>query len=133
MAIRSINVVINNDTWTFTTYSATKGLVISNKLLSIFGPSLSTIFDGKEAIDLSKAVSILVENMDKADVVALVTSMLSDVRKNGHEISFDNEFAGNYGVMLELLYNIIKENFKSFFSVNGLDSLLSRLKATQVQ
>jgi hypothetical protein len=130
MAIESRNVVINGNTWTFVTYSASKGTRIAKTLFSIFGPSLATLFDKDNDLDMSKAMLLLVQNIDNVSIEETIKDMLVDVRKDGKEISFDFEFSANYGTLVKLLVEIAKANFSSFFQEGGIGDLLKTMVST---
>lgn len=132
MAIETRNVRIDEDTWTFTTYSSTKGLKIFKSLMKVFGPPVSALLEKGEELDISKAVSSLVHHLDDVEIDTLIKDMIPDVRKNGKEIMFDMEFAANYGTLISLLTEVVKANFSSFFPKRGIADLLKTIANTQV-
>ena len=130
MSVKQVKIDIQGDEYTFNTFPATKGLAYLTKLLKIVGPAFGKLtagnepVAGEEDVSFSQAVEILVENLYKEDVTALVKAMTSGVTKNGMQLEFDQDFAGNYGVMLQILVAIIKENYSSFFTGNGISDII---------
>lgn len=137
MSIKSHTISIGDDSYSFITFPATKGLSILTKLLKVVGPafgkfiSSEEVKEGEEDTSFSNAVSILVENMYKDDITGLVKIITSNVTKNGVPIDFDQDFAGNYGVMVQLLVEILKANYSSFFTENGISGILKLIPKTQ--
>ena len=58
---------------------------------------------------------MLIEQFDKVDVVALIKELLSGVTKGTATINFDQEFAGRYGVIFDLVKEVLKFNFADVF------------------
>ena len=116
--------------WSITKFPARDGLRLFSKLGQIIGPALTELVDevsrdevtGKAKVSLSgdslgKAVKILVEKMDEDTVIELVERLLSQTRKNDEEIlpTFDVEFMGQYGKLLQILQKVLEVNFGDFF------------------
>jgi len=140
-----IDVIIGEKTYTVTTFAAFKGLSYLQKLLAIVGPSIGEAFStgaagdnvalGELTLDqdvLSKAIALLIENLDKTNVAKLVTDMVKDgVTVNGQTVPFDQEFSANYGALVTLVGAIIKENYSSFFGESGFGGLQELLAQPQ--
>ena len=118
--------MIGSDEWSLNPFPATKGAGILKRLVKIFGASFSAILETKDEDNedglsgVAKAVDLLTDNLDKDDVVDLLKSMLSGVKKNGQQINFDNEFGGRYDVMFKVVLWVAQENFGSFFPNQGI-------------
>lgn len=125
MAIQQLDVHIDGVDYKITQFLATKGLGIEVKLMKLLGPSFMELQkasqdeNAQEAV-LSAAITVLIEQFDKVDVVALIKEMLSGVTKGTATINFDQEFAGRYGVIFDLVKEVLKFNFADVFSKLGL-------------
>jgi len=127
--------VIGDVEYKITTFPAFKGLTYLQKLLKIVGPAIGEIFsnasEGENGFELdieqealSTAIKELTANLDKGNVAQLVQDMIkASVLKNGQPLQFDQEFSGNYGVMIKILGTIIKDNYASFFEDGGFGGL----------
>ena len=125
MAIQQLDVHIDGTDYKITQFLATKGLGIEVKLMKLLGPSFMELQkasqdeNAQEAV-LSAAITVLIEQFDKVDVVALIKELLSGVTKGTATINFDQEFAGRYGVIFDLVKEVLKFNFADVFSKLGL-------------
>jgi len=125
MAIQQLDVHIDGVDYKITQFLATKGLGIEVKLMKLLGPSFMELQkasqdeNAQEAV-LSAAIAVLIEQFDKVDVVALIKELLSGVTKGTATINFDQEFAGRYGVIFDLVKEVLKFNFADVFSKLGL-------------
>lgn len=136
MSIESKDVLINESEYTITQFTASKGLRYLKQLIKILAPSFAALSEGADVSNIdvksaiqdgtiqtdgfSKAVNLLVENMDKEDVVELIKSLVQGVRKNNKDINFEFEFAGNYGELILVLVEVCKYNYSSVFQEGGL-------------
>ena len=134
-------VTVGERDYTVTTFPAFKGLSYLQKLMKVFGPSLGEIMsnvaaDGEVDLEnfsiedeaLSKAISLLTENLDKSNVAQLAQEMIKEaVTINGQTVRFDQEFSANYGALIKLLTAIIRENYSSFFDESGFGGLRDML------
>jgi hypothetical protein len=125
MAIQQLDVHIDGVDYKITQFLTTKGLGIEVKLMKLLGPSFMELQkasqdeNAQEAV-LSAAITVLIEQFDKVDVVALIKELLSGVTKGTATINFDQEFAGRYGVIFDLVKEVLKFNFADVFSKLGL-------------
>ncbi len=125
MAIQQLDVHIDGVDYKITQFLATKGLGIEVKLMKLLGPSFMELQkasqdeNAQEAV-LSAAITVLIEQFDKVDVVALIKELLSGITKGTATINFDQEFAGRYGVIFDLVKEVLKFNFADVFSKLGL-------------
>ena len=136
MSIESKDVLINESEYTITQFTTSKGLKYLKQLIKILAPSFAALSEGADVSNIdvksaiqdgtiqtdgfSKAVNLLVENMDKEDVVELIKSLVQGVRKNNKDINFEAEFAGNYGELILVLVEVCKYNYASVFQEGGL-------------
>jgi hypothetical protein len=125
MAIQQLDVHIDGVDYKITQFLTTKGLGIEVKLMKLLGPSFMELQkvaqdeNAQEAV-LSAAITVLIEQFDKVDVVALIKELLSGVTKGTATINFDQEFAGRYGAIFDLVKEVLKFNFADVFSKLGL-------------
>lgn len=72
------------------------------------------------AANITKAVNLLVEGLDKEDVGVLVKELYNDsqVQKEGKLADYDNGI--EFGELLQVLYWIVQENFGSVFQLGGI-------------
>ena len=125
MAIEQLDVHIDGVDYKITQFLATKGLGIEVKLMKLLGPSFMELQkaaqdeNAQEAV-LSAAITALIEQFDKVDVVALIKELLSGVTKGTATINFDQEFAGKTGGIWELVKEVVMFNFGDVFSKLGL-------------
>jgi len=125
MAIQQLDVHIDGVDYKITQFLATKGLGIEVKLMKLLGPSFMELQkasqdeNAQEAV-LTAAITTLIEQFDKVDVVSLIKELLSSVTKGTATINFDQEFAGRYGAIFDLVKEVLKFNFADVFSKLGL-------------
>jgi hypothetical protein len=127
MIIQDHEVVINDETFLIQPFPAFKGLVNLKKLVKIVGPSMTSLFnaesdvavDSIETANISKAVSLLVENFEDGDVENLIRDLVKSVSKDGNPINFDTEFMADYGKLLSLVIEVVKANYSSVFQLGG--------------
>jgi len=125
MPMRLHEIQIGADQWSVNSLPATSGLVTSGKLASLVGPSLSAMGDAStgEGLDITdslaaKAVGALLGQMSDPKAVQVIKELLPDIRKNGKPITFDLEFAEDYGALMRLVGWAIKFNFASFLDAH---------------
>lgn len=134
----SEELVVGEKSYSITTFPAFKGLSYLQKLLKVFGPSLGELFStaSMETVEefsieeeaLTKSISLLVENLDQANIAQLAKDMVSDgVTINGQTVLFDQEFSANYGALISILGAVIRVNYSSFFDGSGFGGLAKLL------
>lgn len=117
----TIKETIDGVEWSVNPFPATKGIGYLKRLFKVFGESYAALTTAEsEEAALQLAVSKLLENLDKDDVVDLVKCLLADVYKDGQKINFDSEFARRYGLLFKVTKFVVKENFSDFFTGNAL-------------
>ncbi|MCK4522417.1 MAG: hypothetical protein KAU20_07630 [Nanoarchaeota archaeon] len=95
-----------------------KGVTLSNITETDIDPSL-----------ISKAVEIIISQLDSVEIVDLVMKLMNGVRRDGVEITaevFDTEFAGEYITLYKVLFFVIQTN--NFFGKGGIGQLVSQAK-----
>jgi len=116
--------------WSLNTLSATVGVQVLTQLAALAGEPLAALTKGASGADIM-AIDIDVERMAGAlsalavrlagdgTVDTIKTLLRSLCKKTGRgfsQVDFDDEFAGNYGVLAEVVGQAIKLNYSSFFS-----------------
>lgn len=117
----TIKTTIDGSEWSINPFTTTTGGNYLKRLLKVFGESytaLTTAKSEEEALQL--AVTKLIENIDKDDVIGLIKAMLYDVQKDGKPVNFDMEFARRYKVLFQVVKFVVKENFGDFFTGNAI-------------
>ena len=123
MAIETKHLTIGESNWTTNTFTASTGIGLLKRLLKVGGEAFAVISEYQGEDTIPKAVSLLVTNLDNDDVVDLIKKLTSTVQKDGKDVNFDIEFAGNYGTLFKVLQFVIKENFGSFLEINATQSV----------
>lgn len=121
------NVTIGGVDYMLTQFKATQGLVIEMKLIKLLGPAFVELQKmaadgGGEDEVLTLAINKLIEQMDKIDVVSLIKELVMSATRGTVAFNFDQEFAGRYGDMFELVKEVLVFNFADVFSKLGLNS-----------
>ncbi len=113
-----ITVTVNGQEYMITQMGGQTGFRVGKKLVKILGPSLAALMAaGEEGWGMSSAIEAFADNIDMLDDET-VNSLMSTVTKNNMGIKFDDEFAGNYGTLVQLLVEVIKANkFLDVFTV----------------
>jgi hypothetical protein len=112
-------------------YNAFKGLAYQRKLVKILQPSFTAMIEAsntKEAKDKPEGVGLeaialqkFMENIDQVEPAFLKELVVEGAWKEGRvTINFENDFAGNYGVLFSLIAELIIFNFSDLFQLLGL-------------
>ncbi len=104
-------------------YDAFKGITYQRKLIKILAPSFVAMQEeaAKENANfLSVALEKFVENIDQVEPAFLKEIVVQGAFKEGRvSINFENDFAGNYGVLFLLIKEIVVFNFEDLFQLLG--------------
>lgn len=136
MSIESKDILIGDNEYSITQFTTSKGLRYLKQLLKVLAPSFAALSEGTEVTNMDvkaaiedasiqteafvKAVNLLVENLDKEDIVELIKNLCGSVRRNNKDINFEVDFAGNYGELAQVLVEVCKYNYASVFQNGGL-------------
>jgi hypothetical protein len=117
---------IGDDTYEVTLFTTSRGISILRKLTKTIGPSMAALFEaGSNEFSLddqgpfTKAISLLADNIDKEDVVALLKDLLSNTTKNGKAINFDVDFMGKLVDLFKVAAFAAKVNLGDFSELGG--------------
>lgn len=117
--IEQKEVTIKGEKYLMTQFGGIKGVKLGKRVGRILLPILGVAFSEGEA-DMKSIITVIVDNLDYLDE-QLIMELVGSVTKNGVQIDFDKEFAGNYDTLFKLLKEVIEFNFNSLFQM-GLDA-----------
>ena len=115
-------VTVNGDNYILNQFGAIEGLKYQKALAQVILPALAEISKSgveDESGAISIAMSKLAENIDKIDERMLEAMVTRGATKNSVAINFDNDFAGKYMELFQLLKEIVLFNFGSVFTMLG--------------
>ena len=121
--------VINDKRFDIKLIGGRKGISVSLKLKGLLLPIIGRGFDGLKQEDYIETPStftdmaiLLTELLDRTDMEALIfDDLLFDVKIDGTPITdWDDYLTANYSDLIPLLTFVVKENFQSFFTGNGM-------------
>lgn len=110
----SKEIEINGDKYQITQFGGRQGLKLGRKCAKVIMPALAAAYK-EEGVEpsLGDLMEAAVDHIDDLDDNT-VFELLSLTTKNKFNIDFDNEFAGNYGTLLQLLWEVVTFNFADF-------------------
>ena len=118
----TISTTIDGSEWSINPFTTTTGGSYLKRLLKVFGESYTALTTAEsEEAAITLAMSKLIENIDKDDVISLIKAMLYDIQKDGKKVNFDMEFARRYKVLFQVTKWVVQENFGDFFTGNVID------------
>jgi hypothetical protein len=115
-------VEIQGEEYLLNQFGALEGLTYQKALASVIMPAIAEI-TSRDNMSEGEALSIgmnkLAENIDKIDENMIQAMVVRGATKGNMSINFDNEFAGNYMKLFNLLKEIVVFNFDSVFTMLG--------------
>lgn len=115
-------VTVGGQDYLLNQFGALEGIKYQKALAAVLLPAIAEISKGGEMSEES-AISIgmtkLAENIDKVDERMIEAMVVRGATKNNMQINFDNEFAGKYMELFQLLKEIVMFNFGSVFTMLG--------------
>lgn len=115
-------VTIGGQDYLLNQFGALEGLKYQKALAQVLLPAIAEISkhsDGSEESAISIGMAKLAEHIDKVDERMLEAMVTRGATKNSMAINFDNEFAGKYMEMFQLIKEIVMFNFGSVFTMLG--------------
>lgn len=121
--------VINDKRFEVKMIGGRKGISVALKLKGLLLPIIGRGFDGLKQEDYVETPStftdmaiLLTELLDRTDMETLILDdLLHTVKVDGELISdWDDHLGANYADLIPLLTFVVKENFQSFFTGNGM-------------
>lgn len=116
-------VTINGQEYLLNQFGAIEGLKYQKALAQVLLPAIAEITKNadSEASAISIGMTKLAENIDKVDEKMIEAMVIRGATKNNLTINFDNEFAGKYMELFQLVKEIVLFNFGSVFTMLGTD------------
>lgn len=115
------NVTIGETTYLLTAIPGTAALGYQKQLAKVFLPAYAAAAKANETGENATAVMLseVAKSLDLVDVTFVKELIIRGATINGVAINFDTHFAGNFGNMYKLLFEIIKFNFGDVFQGLG--------------
>jgi len=105
-------------------FGAIEGIRYQKALAAVILPAIAEITKSGGMSDegaMSIAMGKLAENIDKIDEKMIEAMVVRGATKDSVAINFDNDFAGKYMELFQLLKEIVMFNFGSVFTMLGSD------------
>lgn len=102
----------------------------NNPILDENGMPLYEVVNDPNNKFIQKATSLLVSKLDDKNVVALIREILAKVYLDAglkQIVNIDENFKGDYGNLIKLIFSVIKENNLQGFLLEGVTDLSSVL------
>lgn len=115
-------VTIDGQEYLLNQFGAIEGLKYQKALASVLLPAIAEISkngDGSDESAISIGMAKLAENIDRVDERMIEAMVTRGATKNNMAINFDNEFAGKYMQLFQLVKEIVLFNFGSVFTMLG--------------
>lgn len=84
-------------------------------------------------VNFDKIAEVLTGHLDDNLIVKLILDLMAHTRVNGEEIAkeaiFNIVFAGEYGLLIQVVKFVVEVNFTTFFDKNAIGNILERIKA----
>jgi hypothetical protein len=91
----------------------------------------ASVFDAD--VNFDKIAEVLTKHLDDDRIVKLIIDLMAYTRVNGKEVAkegvFNLEFAGEYGLLIQVVKFVVEVNFTTFFDKNAIGNILERIKA----
>ena len=95
-------------------FGAIKGYGIAQKISKVIMTPLSKM-EGAE-MNMITIMAVVLDNLDEIDSLGLLKELINTVTVDGKDIDFDTYFNANYGILIDLIFEVCKFNFESFFT-----------------
>lgn len=124
--IKTEDTSISGAIYSVTQLPARRALKLLAKISKIIGPASGEFMAGASSDNdehFSKAIKLLLSEIDDKTFDVFVLEMLQGTRKNGVEITqsvFDMEFAGDLNTLFLVLKFVIEVNFRDFLEEGGI-------------
>ena len=115
MSLKSKLVTLNDGKeYQICALGAIKGYTISQKISKVIVKPLSSM--NPDEMNLMSIFSVVVENLEEIDTLGILQELVRTVTIDGRDIDFNLHFSANYGVLIDLIFEICKFNFESLFT-----------------
>lgn len=110
-------VTVNGDDYLITQFGARKGVKLGKKVARVILPAVGKVFqEGSQETNFGNILETVADNLDELDDHT-IEELLSETTHRNMNIDFDNHFAGNYGGLFLLLWEVIQFNFEDVFQI----------------
>ena len=126
---------INDKEYSIKILGGLEGIKMAKRLSKIILPLIGGSLDGLRHDDIihgapksfTQLALTICEQMDEAGVEQIIVDLLQGCRVKGadgmsRDVDINEDFAANYGELIELLEFSLTENFSSFFTANGIQA-----------
>ena len=109
---------------------------LTKMVLPVFGAikirsSLKEMID--QDLDLEKITQHLISNLDDDKIYDLIVELMQSTFIDGQDLSdnavFDSVFAGEYGLLLQILRHVLEVNYSSFLGKKGIKNWMNQAKS----
>ena len=118
------NVTIKDVDYIINAFKGKQGFLLKAKLLKVISPALAALRGTAEDADMvaiiTAVVSEVVSRIDESETLDLIIELLSNVYKGSVKLDFDKEFTQNYSAIYLLLAEVVKYNYKDVFQTLGI-------------
>ena len=118
------NVTIKDVDYIINAFKGKQGFILKAKLLKVISPALAALRGTAEDADMvaiiTAVVSEVVSRIDESETLDLIIELLSNVYKGSVKLDFDKEFSQNYSAIYLLLAEVVKYNYKDVFQTLGI-------------
>lgn len=144
MSTQTATTSINGRDYFVTQMAPTKAILVQLQLSKIlgatFGALIPTLGDkskadnGERMAAMGTAINALFAAASEAEIVDLISRVVSTASVNGTRINVDNDFQGEYlADLYKVFFWVLGVNYSSFFGENGLDGMLEKFKKLAAQ
>lgn len=118
MALKQKEVEINGDKYIIATIPGTDGVKLAARIAKFAGVVMEgSVVHG----NMASAVAVALVSTDDDEIVDLVKQLAKKVTKNNIQVNFDNDFQGEYDVLLDIVKESLVLNFGSLFTKLGFN------------
>jgi|SRR5579885_3532515 len=146
MGLSTHEFTAGGEEWSLNTLAGKPGAIMLTKIAGIVGGPLAKLAEGIEIkgsgdkLDLFNlevtgqmlggAIEALTTKIADDRTIDVITGLLKGLRKRNEkgafiEVNFDLEFAGNYGVLAEIVAKAVEINYSSFFAASPVVRFLA--------
>lgn len=120
--------VINGKTYITTQFMATHGLKMQIRIGKLFGAAIGQLATENEE-SLGNFLKMLFDRMSEEETIPLIKDLLRNTKVNNKDLikEFDDNFAGNYMELFDVIAFVVQVNYGSFFENGGFGSLLTKI------
>ena len=107
-------VTVNGEQYLITQFGAIQGLKLGKDVAKVILPVISKMQGSGEEVSIASVMEVIADNLDDISENTVV-ELTSGITKGGTGINFDNEFAGKYRALFEILWEVVELNYSDLF------------------